>query len=129
MPKPTPIEVQFIWETWRQTRPRPNLCRFTKDRDKLIKARLELGYSATDLVALVRYMTESNDSLPRWMRGANPRKKSYMDLDNLFRVGQLGKRVEAALIWIEELEKQSTPDASNPCGTELGPMGRFGRGS
>ena len=124
-----PSDVKLVWSTWAKTRPRPRLCKFTVDRKKLIEARLRLGYEPADLVAVIRYVNESNDPWPQWMRGNNPRKRSYLDLDNLFRVAPLGKRVEEALLWLEGLgDGPDGPDASNPCGTDLGPLARFGRG-
>jgi hypothetical protein len=123
----TSADITTVWEAWVSTRPRPKLCRLTAERKKLIRARLKLGYEPGDLVAVIRYMNESNDGQARWMRGENPRNRTYLDLENLFRVHKLGERVEAALAWLEDGGDNGPPPA--PTGVELGPLGQFGRGA
>ena len=116
-------EALTVFNAWKATRPRPHLCRFTADRQKLIEARLRLGYSAADLVALVRYANEADEGWPRWMRGDNPRRRAYLDLTNLLRVEKLAERVELALSWLEDGcgEGDHRP-ATTECRVDLGPL-------
>ena len=125
-----PDDIQRIFEAWRKTRPNPRRCRFTKDRKDLIKKRLALGYEPNDLIAVIRYFTEANTSEARFMRGANDRGRAYLDLENLFRVGKLGARVETALNWLDDKGEGPPPDDEGSAGfssdeLDLGPMGLF----
>lgn len=97
-------EVELVWEEWRKRQKRPDLVRLTAERRRLISARIKLGYSADDLCALVAYAYESDDDRPRFWRGETgdgPDSRTYLDLENLFRVHKLGERVPAALEWRE----------------------------
>ena len=106
-------EIELIFEEWKKRQPRPQLCRLTEDRKSLIRQRLSLGYDAADFVALIEYFFESNDSDAKWMRGENPRRKTYLDLDNLLRKGKLAGRVEAALLWKLNSRKNIQDDDDN----------------
>lgn len=97
-------DVSILYEAWRSRQPRPDLVRFTAERRRLISARLRLGYSLTDLLALVRYMYESDDDRPRFCRGENDEGRTYLDLENLLRVSKLGERVPLALAWLEGVD-------------------------
>lgn len=92
-------DIEQVFEAWRKFRKRPEICRLTTEREGLIRARLQLGYSADDLCRLIRYMNLSGDDDARWMRGHNPRRRTYMDLQHLLRKQRLGERVEAAIAW------------------------------
>lgn len=93
------IDVDRVWNAWRDRQQRPDLVKFTAERRDLISARLRLGYSAEDLIALVRYAYESQDPGPRFWRGENDRQTTYLDLENLLRKTKIGKRITLALAW------------------------------
>lgn len=96
----TAEEVDRVLEAWRLLRPRPEAVRLTEERRVLVRARLRLGYSADDLVLVVRWAHEAPDEGARWLRGQHPKNSTpYLDLDNLLRIAKLGSRVEAALNW------------------------------
>ena len=97
----TAEEVQRVWEAWRVRQKRPDLVRFTDERDKLIRKRLALGYSADDFVALVRFGYEADDDRARFWRGENPDRRTYLDLENLLRLEKLGARIPVAVAWAE----------------------------
>ena len=97
--KATDIEV--VYDAWLERQKKPSICRFTKDREDLIRKRLQLGYEASDFVLLIRWAYESNEDNPRWLRGENPRRKAYLDLTNLLVRERLAPRIEAALLWQE----------------------------
>lgn len=101
-------DINRVYEAWLQRQKRPDLCRFTTDRADLIRKRLQLGYEAADFILLIRWVHESNEDGPRWLRGENPRKKSYLDLTNLLRREKLAPRIEAARLW-EEADGESKP--------------------
>ena len=120
----TADDVKLVFEAWRKYRPHPNLCRFTKDREKLIRDRLKLGYTAQDLVTLMEYVNTANTGFARWMRGDNPRRRAYLDLQNLLRKEKLGGRVEEALVW-KAGEQQ--PDPDDDPDLDLGPLAHLRR--
>lgn len=124
--KPSGVDVRRVFDAWKKTRTRPHLVRMTGDRVKLITDRMKVGYTADDLIAVVRYFSESNTREARFMRGENDRQKAYMDLSNLFRKEKLGGRVETALNWLEDLKGSSAPKVDE--GSEdldLGYMGEW----
>lgn len=104
-----PLDVEAVFAVWRSRRPRPDLCRLTTDRRKLIASRLGLGYSAADLIAVIEYIHDADTDDAKWMRGQHPRNRTpYLDLDNLLRIQRLAGRVEAALLWKEQRDKGGT---------------------
>lgn len=96
-----PADVVRVWSAWAARQRRPELVRCTKERTELIAARLRLGYTADDLLVLVRYAYEADDERARFWRGENDRRKTYLDLENLLRVHKLGERVQAAREWAD----------------------------
>lgn len=94
-------DVDRVWAAWLARQARPGACRYTEDRKKLIRKRLALGYTADDLVLLVRFAWEADEPGPRWWRGENPDRRTYLDLDNLLREGKMGPRVQAASDWAD----------------------------
>jgi len=65
----------------------------------LIGARLKDEYTVEDLVVVIKYAFESTEAGPRFWRGENDQRRKYLDLTNLFRIGKLASRVEAAQNW------------------------------
>lgn len=112
----TSEDVERVWREWAGRQQRPDLVRLTAERRKLIGARLRLGYSAEDLVALVRYAYEADEPGPRFWRGENESRRTYLDLENLLRVGKLGDRVPRARLWAEDDEPPDAPDGVLPLG-------------
>lgn len=68
----------------------------------MLKARMRLGYSADDLILIVTYIYEADTDDARWMRGANPRRRKYLDLENILTRKRLAERLEAATVWNDE---------------------------
>lgn len=117
------LDVQRVFVAWRETRPRPALCKATADRLKVIADRMALGYSAGDLIALVRYVTEGDDHWCHFMRA-----NEYTGLDYLLRKDKLGDRVERALLWLDGAEAESAQRAHlERTGVDLGPLGALRR--
>jgi len=112
-------EVQEVFEFWKQKQKRPHLCRLTKARKALIKSRLDEGYKPEDFRVLFEYAWGSTDPGPRWWRGENPDRKTYLTLESLLRATKLAPRIENAWNW--HLDKQEAH--SNPAPEDnLGPF-------
>lgn len=107
--KGTVEDATRVYNEWLARQARPKLCRLTSERLDLIRKRLGLGYSADDLCTLIRYAYESSDRGPRWWRGENEDRVTYLDLASLFRVEKLGARMIAALTWAETGDQQQNP--------------------
>jgi hypothetical protein len=123
------LDVQQVFDRWRQHRPRPELCRLTTDRAKLIRDRLALGYTAADFVALVDYVFTSDDDWCRFMRGGNDRGKDYTGLDSILRKEKLADRVERALLWSDEAAgERKRREQTERTGVDLGALGAFKSG-
>jgi hypothetical protein len=124
MTKATDADIQAVFDAWRQHRERPDVCKFTKDRQKLIRDRLGLGYTVDDFVALVEFVHVASDPWCDFMR-----KNQYTGLDYLLRREKLGDRVERALIWKAEHAKTEMKRIEEEAtGLSLGVLGQFRRG-
>ena len=122
---PKTAEVNRVWEAWRERQARPDFCRLTDDRKRLIRSRLR-EYSVDDLIAVIDYAYDADEAGPRFWRGENADSRTYLDLDNLFRVGKLAARVEAARLWQGgdgEGSQEGGPEGTGA--VNLGPMGAF----
>lgn len=118
------VDVRAVFTAWQAKRPRPDLCRLTADRDKLIRSRLALGYSVADLQALIAYVFDADDDWCRFMRGGNNRGKDYTGLDSILRKEKLGDRVERALLWKEGADQAAARQRKlEATGVDLGFMG------
>lgn len=116
LPGRSPAEQVF--EFWRARQKRPDWCKLTKPRRKLIERALR-DYEARDLCALVAYAYEADEPGPRFWRGDNRDGRTYLDLTNLLSdAARLPGRVEAALAWVERMdagpEEQADPTPDNP---------------
>jgi len=98
-------KIERVFNEWKSRQKRPHLCRLTKDRKSLILSRIKDGYTEEDLIVLIKYAFESTDAGPKYWRGANDQRRLYLDLTNLFRIGKLASRVEAAHNWLLDLEE------------------------
>jgi len=114
-------DVEDVFELWRSYRPSPSLCRLTPPRRKLIKTRLK-SYSSKDLCVLIKYAFESESSEARFWRGENNRRQEYTGLTNLFRVTKIDDRLERALLWDADENRDSREEEA---GIDLGPMGMW----
>jgi hypothetical protein len=55
--------------------------------------------SADNLALLIRWVYESNDPGPAWLRGSNPNGRVYLGLENILVVSKIPSRVQLALEW------------------------------
>ena len=100
-------DVERVFEAWQRRQARPQWNRLTDEREKLIRARLKLGYTADELITLVDFAYDSDHDSARFWRGERtghhrgPRK-TYLDLENLLRVHKLGARIPVVMEWAEQ---------------------------
>lgn len=99
--------AQRVFESWRVRQRRPELNRYSKQRAKQISAALASGYSADDLILVIRWAHESDEDRPRFLRGENDQGKTYLDLTNLLVVSKLDQRVTWALEWAERASTEA----------------------
>jgi uncharacterized phage protein (TIGR02220 family) len=97
--------VEKVFEFWASKQKRPQVCKLTEERRKLIKNRMANGYTHEELILIIKYFYESNSDDARWMRGHNPSRRKYLGLDNLFRKKKLGDRLELAKNWEADLKE------------------------
>ena len=123
MSKATPEQVQQVFDAWKSYRSRPDVIRFTTERQKLIQNRIGLGYEVEDFLALFEYVFTSNDQWPVFMR-----LNDFTGLDNLLRKEKLADRMEKAMLWKTQhaaSEKKRVEEETS--GLSLGVMGQFRR--
>jgi hypothetical protein len=96
-------DIQAVFLAWREYQKNPDRCKFTARRRSLITARLR-EHTAQELVAVVKWVNEADDYGAAWLRGENPQRRQYLDLENLFRASKTAPRVEAALEWADDQE-------------------------
>lgn len=119
-------QVRSVFEKWKSYQSRPDVCRLTDSRKKLIKARLK-EYSSDELCLMIDYIFLSQDLGCRFLRGENPDRKKYLDLTNLLRVTKVPQRIERAFEWHDSQSSAPAPAAND--GLDLGFMGRLRGGS
>lgn len=96
--------VEQVFEFWRAKQRRPERCKLTEGRRKLILRALK-DHDVRDLCALVAYAYESEDAGPRFWRGENRAGRTYLDLTNLLSDrNRLPGRVESALDWLDRVD-------------------------
>lgn len=114
-------DIKTVFEKWRSYQPRPNICRLTDARKKLIGARLK-DFSAEELEVMIKWVFESNEYGPRWLRGDNPERRTYLDLQNILRSTKVPQRVEAAFRWVDQQKEPEVSPATQD-GIDLGSLG------
>lgn len=102
-------QIGSVWIAWLAQQKRPDLCRFTAHREKLIGTALK-DVSAADLRTLIAFAYESDHRQARWWQGQNPRRKRYQSLEFLLQPTKLALRVELALRWREGVLEDGDAD-------------------
>ena len=96
----SPIQAVFL--AWRCFQTRPDSCKLTKARKRLIERALA-DYDADELMDLFSYAYTADKPGPRFWRGENQQGRKYLDLTNLLgNAARLSSRVEAATAWVEQ---------------------------
>lgn len=101
MASPSDADIKQVFEAWRGRQRSPDRVKLRESRRKLIRDRLSHGYDADELVSLIAYAYEADTAEAKFWRGENTDRRTYLGLDNLFRVGKLADRVDRALDWTE----------------------------
>ena len=118
--KPPTGDVSSVFDAWAQRQKRPAACRLGSASRRLIKGLLSEA-DAESLVLLFQYAYEADEPGPRFWRGENARKATYLGLDNLLRLSKLAGRIQLAMEW----QKSCTQQSVQTDGTTLGPMAAF----
>jgi len=117
---PPEADVVAVWEAWRQRQQRPGACRLGTATRRLVASALREA-TAAQLQLLVRYAYEADEPGPRFWRGENAQRATYLGLDNLLRGSKLAARLQLALAWEDGLQATATQDD----GTTLGPLAAY----
>ena len=123
--------VDQVFELWKARQKKPELCRNSAARRKLISDSLR-DMTAEDLAVLFEFAYEADHRQARWWRGDNPQRRRYLRLEDLLRPTKLAPRVELALRWKagdlddeEEVWDGESDDDEDE--DDLGPLGRMRR--
>lgn len=105
-----PTDVDRVFEAWQQRQARPEFCKLTEGRRRLILRALK-DYSAEDVLALIDFAFDSNNPQARYWRGDNRDGRKYLDLTNILAgADRLPGRIEKALIWREDGDDEEADD-------------------
>ena len=126
--RPTPEQIESVFEAWRKRQMRPARVRLTRDRRTLIRRRFEGGHTEEDFLVLIRYAYEADVAEARFWRGDNVGKATYLGLDNLLRLGKISDRVDRAHDWLEMLDEQAEEEEHGVVIDLVGRLRRQARG-
>lgn len=96
---------EILFEIWRARRPAPSRTKLTDGRARRLKRVLK-EYPLEDLAWLLWFVLDCDHSFSRWMRGENPRKMAYTDIDQIFRITYLDRRRDLADQWLCWCERE-----------------------
>lgn len=119
---PAPDAVLQVWEAWRSRQKRPDACRLGAGARSQIQRALGEA-SAEHLLVLLDYAHDADEPGPRFWRGQNQQRRTYLGLDNLLLPSKLQARLQHALAWAA----QQAGRATDGDGTDLGPMAAYRR--
>jgi hypothetical protein len=116
-------DVRAVWDAWRARQARPQACTFGQSAQRIIRG--ALTETTTDgLLALIEYAYEADEAGPRYWRGQNDQRRTYLGLDNLLVRSKLASRVQLALEWSSRSSGTVLSDGHRT-GDNLGPLARF----
>ena len=113
-------DVSLVWECWRKYQKRPDACRLSPNAKSQIRSALKEA-SAKHINTLLVYAFTADEPGPRYWRGQNDLRRTYLGLDNLLRASKLAGRIQCALEWSEN----QTAEVAEGDGTTLGPMAAY----
>lgn len=121
----SPGDVELVFESWRSRQPAPDRVKLGDERARLIAGALR-AHSADELVTLIAYAYEADESDARYWRGENDQRRSYLGLTNLLGPKKLSDRVDRASAWAEGFGGAPADDDGDP--VQLSPIGLLRRG-
>ena len=124
----SPQALKEVWNKWRSYQRNPTACHLGPATKSMIERALkECGRQ--QLVDLLAYAYEADEAGPRYWRGENQQRRTYLGLDNLLRVNKLGGRVEMMQGWLERKKATTTTTACQGThdGTDMGPLAAYRR--
>jgi hypothetical protein len=110
--------VRDVWEAWRCRQKNPNACKLGVSAKRMIESALREA-DKESLIDLIAYAYDSDDAGPRFWRGENATKRTYLGLDNLFVGKKMAGRLQSVEVW-KGRERQSPENK-----TDLGPLARY----
>ena len=117
-PPPQHEDETRVYECWRGYQERPDACKLSEGRQRLIRRALR-QHTAADLVALITYANEADTDEAAWWQGRNTRSrdgrpKLYLDLSSLLadKDGRLAGRVERAVAWLHRGNEPTGNDSA-----------------
>lgn len=114
-----------VWNTWRGYQSSPERCHLGPAVRSMIERALKEA-SAEDLCDLIKYAYEADEEGPRFWRGENGRRRTYLGLDNLLRANKISGRIQMMQEWVTKQNKAKQTNAHQD-GTDLGPLAAYRR--
>jgi hypothetical protein len=118
---PVASDVRTVWDAWRARQARPQACVLGQSAQRIIRGALT-ETTTEGLIALVEYAYEADEAGPRYWRGQNDQRRTYLGLDNLLVRAKLASRVQLALEWSSRSSPSVSVDGQRDT---LGPLARF----
>lgn len=116
--------VARVFQAWAKRQAAPDRCRLGDASRRMIRSALR-DASEGDLLTLIDYAYDADEPGPRYWRGENEMKRTYLGLDNLLVAKKLAGRVQDATAW--RTKKDAPPAPPAPARAVLGAMGSFRR--
>ena len=116
--------VARVFQAWAKRQAAPDRCRLGDASRRMIRSALR-DASEGDLLTLIDYAYDADAPGPRYWRGENEMKRTYLGLDNLLVAKKLAGRVQDATAWRVKKDAPAVP--LGPPRAELGAMGSFRR--
>lgn len=95
---PTEADVERVWQGWRDRQDKPGACRLGDTARAQVRRALREA-TPEQLLLLLRFAYEADDAGPRFWRGENANRRTYLGLDNLLVASKLQGRLQNALAW------------------------------
>jgi len=118
------LAVARVFQAWAKRQAAPDRCRLGDASRRMIRSALR-DASEGDLLTLIDYAYDADEPGPRYWRGENDMKRTYLGLDNLLVAKKLAGRVQDATAWRVKKDAPAVP--LGPPRAELGAMGSFRR--
>jgi hypothetical protein len=117
------VGVKDIFNAWRSYQKRPESCHCGPATKRMIESALKEAV-AQDLCDLIEYAYTADEPGPRFWRGENQNKRTYLGLDNLMRTSKIASRVQMLQDW---RDTRAVSGATDGDGTNMGPLAAYRR--
>ena len=117
------VRVRAVFNAWRAYQKRPESCHCGPATKRMIESALKEA-GAQDLCDLIEYAYTADEPGPRFWRGENQNKRTYLGLDNLMRTNKIASRVQMLQDWRDTRAVAGDTDGD---GTDMGPLAAYRR--